>query len=74
MSAFSHYGGLFLQGSSDDKQRLITLAVFDLAVLASVQLCLYDAGRAAPDYFAGIVQFEYVGESTLYWLQAVLGI
>lgn len=58
---FSLLRRFFLRGSSYNTRRMITVATSELGVLASFQFLLYAAKVAAPDYFVGLLRFDYVG-------------
>lgn len=57
---FPYYSGFYFLGSPDDIRRIVTLAVFKFGVLAGVQLLLYAAKGATPDYCNGSLLFGNV--------------
>lgn len=66
---FLYYGGLFLHDSFDDIRRVITVTIYEFAILAGVQFLLYAAEWVALDYFVGSLGFDHVGAGMLFWLR-----
>lgn len=68
----SYYGGLYLRSDPADILRVITLTISELAVLAVVQSLLYAAERAATDYSVGLLRFDHVEGSMIFWLATAI--
>lgn len=56
----------------DNTRRVVTLAISEISILASVQILLYAAKGALPDYYIGPLRPGYVGGSILFQLSIQL--